>query len=150
MKEAANAGADSYYEGETLKKKIEQGPLKLDEAIDITIQVAEGLAKAHRQGIVHRDINPANIMIMSDGVAKIVDFGLTKLARGTKLTKTGMTLGTVAYMSPEQTKGTEVDHRTDIWALGAVLYEMVTGQQPFKADYEQAVMYSIINEDPEP
>ncbi|MCZ6673007.1 MAG: protein kinase, partial [Verrucomicrobia bacterium] len=142
--------AMSYYEGETLKNKIEHGPLKLDEAIDIAIQVSEGLAKAHRQGIIHRDINPANIMITSDGVAKIVDFGLAKLARGTKLTKTGMTLGTVAYMSPEQTKGTDADHRTDIWALGVLLYEMVAGQQPFKADYEQAVMYSILNEDPEP
>ena len=89
-------------------------------------------------------------MITSDGVAKIVDFGLAKLARGTKLTKTGMTLGTVAYMSPEQTKGTEVDHQADIWALGVVLYEMVTRQQPFKADYEQAVVYSILNQEPEP
>ena len=106
------------YEGETLKKKIERGPLKIEEAIDIAIQVAQGLAKAHEHGIVHRDIKPANIMVTTDGVAKIVDFGLAKLGGRTMLTKTGSTLGTAAYMSPEQARGEAIDHRTDIWSLG--------------------------------
>jgi len=142
--------AMACYEGESLKEKIERGPLPLDEAMDITIQVANGLAKAHSKDIIHRDIKPANILITEDGQVKIVDFGLAKLAGRTMLTKEGTTLGTVAYMSPEQTQGTEIDHRTDVWALGAVLYEMITGQIPFKGDYEQAVMYSIMNEELEP
>ena len=139
-----------HYEGETLKKKIEKGPLKLEEALDITVQVSEGLNKAHGKGIVHRDIKPANIFLTNDGVVKILDFGLAKLAGRTKLTKTGTTLGTVAYMSPEQTRGEKVDHRSDIWSLGVILYEMVTGQLPFKGEYEQAMMYSIMSEEPEP
>jgi len=142
--------AMACYEGESLKEKIERGPLQIDEAIDITVQIAQGLAKAHSKEIVHRDIKPANVLITEDSQIKIVDFGLAKLAGRTMLTKEGMTLGTVAYMSPEQTQGTEVDHRTDIWALGVVLYEMLAGEHPFKGDYEQAVMYSIMNEDPEP
>jgi len=141
--------AMAYIDGPNLKEKIQAGPLKLDEALDIAIQIACGLQAAHEQGIVHRDIKSANIMLTEKGQAKIMDFGLAKLARGTQLTKTGTTMGTVAYMSPEQTRGKEVDHRTDIWSLGVVLYEMVTGQMPFKGDYEQAVMYSILNENPE-
>ena len=125
-------------------------PLPIDNAIDTAIQIAAGLAKAHAKGIIHRDIKPANILITEDGVVKIVDFGLAKLAGRTMLTKEGTTLGTASYMSPEQTQGAAVDHRTDIWALGVVLYEMVTGKQPFEGDYDQAVMYSIMNEDPEP
>jgi len=142
--------AMACYEGESLKEKIERGPLPLDEVIDIAIQVARGLDKAHSKKIIHRDVKPANILITEDGQVKIVDFGLAKLAGRTMLTKEGTTLGTVAYMSPEQAQGAKLDHRTDIWAFGAVVYEMVTGQQPFKGDYEQAVMYSIMNEDPEP
>jgi eukaryotic-like serine/threonine-protein kinase len=138
------------YEGETVKKKIERGPLKIAEAIDIAIQVAQGLAKAHEHGIIHRDIKPANVMITTDGVAKIVDFSLAKLSGRTMLTKEGSTLGTFAYMSPEQVRGEKVDHRTDIWSLGAMLYEMITGQMPFKGDYENAVVYSILNTNPEP
>ena len=142
--------AMARYEGETLKEKIARGPLKLEEALDVAIQVSEGLSKAHEKGIVHRDVKPANIFLTQDGVAKILDFGLVKLAGRTKLTKTGTTLGTVAYMSPEQARGKDVDHRSDIWSLGIILYEMVTGQLPFKGDYEQAVVYSIVSEEPEP
>ena len=139
-----------YYEGKTLNQKIKSGPVKIKEAIEIAIQVAQGLARAYERGIVHRDIKPANIMITKDGIAKILDFGIAKLAGQARLTKTGTTTGTAAYMSPEQTRGEDVDHRTDIWSLGTVLYEMVTGQLPFKGDYEQAVVYSILNEEPEP
>ncbi len=139
----------AHYEGETLKEKITRGPLKVEEAVDYAVQIAHGLHKAHEKGIIHRDIKPANIMVTSDGVVKILDFGLAKLLGKTKLTKTGSTLGTVHYMSPEQTRGKNVDHRTDIWSLGAVLYEMVTGEPPFKGDYEQAVIYSILNEEPQ-
>jgi serine/threonine protein kinase/Tfp pilus assembly protein PilF len=138
------------YEGEILKDKIQKGPLKVEQAIDITIQVAEGLKKAHKTGIVHRDIKPANIFIADDGIVKILDFGLAKLAGQVKLTKTGTTIGTVAYMAPEQARGEKIDQRTDIWSLGVVLYEMLSGQLPFKSEYVQALVYSILNEDPEP
>jgi eukaryotic-like serine/threonine-protein kinase len=142
--------AMACYEGETLKKKIERRAMALDEAIRVAIQVGEGLAKAHAQGIVHRDIKPANIIVTDDGVAKILDFGLAKLAGQVRLTKTSSTLGTVAYMSPEQARGDEVDSRTDIWSLGVVLYEMIAGRLPFKGEHEQAMMYSILNEEPLP
>jgi len=138
------------YEGESLQAKIERGRLKLDEAVEIAIQVASGLAKAHEKGIIHRDIKPGNIFVTSDGLAKIVDFGLAKLSGRTKLTRTGTTPGTVSYMSPEQLRGGDIDHRSDIWALGVVLYEMVTGETPFRGDYEQAMSYSIMNEAPKP
>jgi serine/threonine protein kinase len=136
------------YEGETLKQKIARGPLPVDEATDIASQVAEGLSKAHDAGMIHRDIKPANIMITSDNVVKIVDFGLAKLAGQTRVTKAGMAVGTVPYMSPEQAQGDGVDHRTDIWSLGVVLYEMLTGQLPFKGDIDVAVVYSILHEEP--
>jgi serine/threonine protein kinase/tetratricopeptide (TPR) repeat protein len=140
----------SYCAGITLKSKIEQKPLDIKEAIDIAIQIAQGLDKAHKNGIVHRDIKPANIMITDDGMVKIVDFGLAKLTAQTKLTKEGITLGTIAYMSPEQARGEAVNHQTDTWSLGVVLYEMITGQLPYKGEYEKAIIYSIINEDPQP
>jgi serine/threonine protein kinase len=142
--------AMEYIQESSLKKKIESGPLNLREALDISIQVAEGLQEAHEKGIIHRDIKSANVMITEKAQAKIMDFGLAKLAGRTKVTKTGMTMGTVAYMSPEQSRGLEVDRRTDIWSFGVMLYEMITGQLPFKGDYDQAVVYSIVSEEPEP
>jgi serine/threonine protein kinase/Flp pilus assembly protein TadD len=142
--------AMSCYAGQTLQMKIEQGPLNLTDAMDLAFQVASGLARAHEHGIVHRDIKPANIMVTSDGVVKIVDFGLAKLKGQQDLTQTGATIGTALYMSPEQARGEEVDHRSDIWSLGVVLYEMLTGVCPFRAEHEQAVLYRILNEDPQP
>ncbi len=139
-----------FYEGETLKKKIERGPLKVDEAVSIAMQIAQGLAKAHEHDIVHRDIKPANVMVTSDGVAKIVDFGLAKLTGRSLLTMAGTTLGTAAYMSPEQARGEAADLRTDLWSLGVTFYEMLSGHRPFESDYEQALVYSILNEDPKP
>ncbi|MBN2200267.1 MAG: protein kinase, partial [Candidatus Aminicenantes bacterium] len=140
--------AMAFYEGETLKDKIRHGPLPLPEAVDIALQTAAGLQRAHSRGIIHRDIKPANIFITSDGQVKILDFGLAKLTGDVTLTRTGTTMGTVAYMSPEQARGEKVDHRTDIWSLGVVLYEMITGKLPFKGDNEQAVIYSILNDKP--
>ena len=140
--------AMGYYEGETLRAKIAKGPSKIDEAIDIVIQVATGLARAHESGIIHRDIKPANIIITDRGEVKILDFGLAKLAGSSQMTKTGMTLGTVFYMSPDQARGEKIDHKTDIWSLGVVLYEMLTGHLPFKGEYDQAVVYSILNDEP--
>lgn len=140
----------SYFEGQTLREKIDAGPLTIDEALKIARQAAKGLQAAHEKGILHRDIKSDNIMVTVKGRTKILDFGLAKLKGQTQITKEGSTLGTAAYMSPEQARGAEVDHRTDIWSLGVVLYEMITGQLPFKGDYEQAVIYSIMNEAPEP
>ncbi|UCG51016.1 MAG: serine/threonine-protein kinase [Candidatus Latescibacterota bacterium] len=137
------------YTGETLKEKIAKGSLTIDETVNIATQIAEGLSKAHKKEIVHRDIKPANIFVTEEGEVKIVDFGLAKLAGQARLTKTGTTVGTVAYMSPEQARGEDVDNRTDVWSLGAVLYEMITGRPPFRGDHEQAVIYSIVNHEPE-
>jgi serine/threonine protein kinase len=143
--------AMAYYEGETLKDKIESSKegLDVEEAINITIQIARGLTRAHSKDIIHRDIKPANILMTKEGEVKLIDFGLAKLKGHTMLTKAGTTLGTVAYMSPEQTTGGVVDQRSDIWSLGVMLYEMLTGEQPFKGEYEQAIVYSIMNEQPE-
>ncbi|MDH5405129.1 MAG: protein kinase [Candidatus Aminicenantes bacterium] len=140
----------AYIDGQSLKEKIESGPLKLDEALNIAIQAAEGLQEAHEKGIVHRDIKSANIMVTERGKAKIMDFGLAKLAERTKITRTATIMGTVSYMSPEQAKGEAVDQRTDIWSLGVVLYEMIAGQMPFKGEYEQGAVYSILHETPPP
>ena len=139
-----------YVEGETLAEKIKRGPLKLEEAITIVCQVVEGLQAAHEAGIVHRDIKSSNIMLTAKSQVKVMDFGLAKVEAASMLTKEGTTLGTVSYMSPEQARGEEVDHRSDIWSLGVVLYEMVTGRLPFGGDYEQAMVYSILNQDPQP
>lgn len=142
--------AMEYVQGESLREKIDSGPLEIDEALKIAIQSAEGLLEAHKEGIIHRDIKSANIMINEKGQVKVLDFGLARFKGHTRVTKAFTPEGTAAYMSPEQSRGDEVDHRTDIWSLGAVLYEMVTGKLPFKGDYQAAVIYSIKNEDPEP
>ena len=140
----------AYIEGQSLKKKIESGPLELDEAIRIAIQTAEGLQEAHKKGVVHRDIKSANIMVDERNQAKIMDFGLARVTGTTMVTREGMMMGTIAYMSPEQARGEVVDFRTDIWSFGVVLYEMFSGQLPFKGDHDQAVVYSILNEKPKP
>ena len=139
-----------FIEGEGLDNKIERGPLALKEALGFARQVADGLAAAHAKGVVHRDIKPGNLLVTPQGRVKILDFGLALLTEGSKLTKLGTTVGTVAYMSPEQAQGMEVDHRTDIWALGCVTYEMVRGQRPFQGVYDQALVYEIVNQEPEP
>jgi TolB-like protein len=139
-----------FYEGETLNEKIDHGPMPMDAVLEIAIQVAQGLSHAHEAGITHRDIKPANLIVTTRGEVKILDFGLAKLAGRTLLTRTGSTLGTAAYMSPEQARGESVDHRTDIWSLGVVLYEMITGCRPFRSDYDQALTYQIINTEPDP
>ena len=140
----------AYIEGQSLKKKTESGPLELDEALRIATQIAEGLGEAHKKGVVHRDIKSANIIVTERGQAKIMDFGLARMTGGTLLTKEGMAMGTIAYMSPEQARGEEVEHRTDIWSLGVVLYEIFSGQLPFKGEHDQSVVYSILNEKPKP
>lgn len=140
----------ALYEGGTLAEKIKGGPINMEEVIDVSLQVAQGMEKVHRKGIIHRDIKPQNLILTLDGVVKIVDFGLAKLVGQRDLTREGITVGTVGYMSPEQARGDEVDQRTDIWSLGVVIYEMVTGQIPFNGEYTQAVIYSILNEEPEP
>jgi len=142
--------AMAYVEGESLQERIQAGPMDPDEVLGIAIQIARGLGEAHEKGIVHRDIKPANIMMSAKDQAKIMDFGLAKLIGTREITEGESTPGTIAYMSPEQSRGEGVDHRTDIWSLGVVLYEMLTGQRPFKGDYYQAVVYSILNEEPEP
>jgi serine/threonine-protein kinase len=142
--------AMEYLEGGSLKEKIQTGPLKLKDVIEIGVQISEGLHAAHEKGIVHRDIKSANVMLTGKGQVKITDFGLAKLAHRSRVTQQGMTMGTADYMSPEQAQGEPADHRTDLWSVGVVLYEMVAGQLPFKADFAQALTYRILSDDPEP
>ncbi len=142
--------AMACYEGESLKERIQQGPIDPKQAIDIAIQTAPGLAKAYSQGIVHRDVKPSNLMITEDGVVKIVDFGLAKLGSQARLTRTGTTMGTVAYMSPEQAEGKTTNHQTDIWSLGVILYKMLTGKLPFEGEQEASLLYSIVHKTPRP
>lgn len=148
--EGATFIAMAYLEGESLDRKIARGPLNLSEALDIAEQIARGLQAAHRGGVVHRDVKPGNVILTADGVAKLVDFGLALLGDESRLTVPGMTVGTTAYMSPEQGVGERVDHRTDIWAWGVVVYETISGRLPFPGQYPDAIIYSIVNEDPEP
>ena len=142
--------AMEYIAGGTLQDRIKEAPLSLSDAVKIASQVAEALKAAHAKNIVHRDIKSANVMITEDGIAKVLDFGLAKTNQSTMLTRMGSTLGTVAYMSPEQARGQEVDGRTDLYSLGTMLYELIAGRLPFAGEYEQAVVYSILNEPPEP
>ena len=142
--------AMEYIDGETLTQFIAKGPVKLDTAIRIAKEVAGALQAAHDKNIVHRDVKSGNVMLAEKGKAIVLDFGLAKTAQSTLLTQMGSTLGTIAYMSPEQARSEEVDHRTDLWALGVLIYEMIAGRLPFGGDYEQAIVYSILNEDPEP
>jgi Tol biopolymer transport system component len=138
------------YDGETLHDRLDRGPLLVEEAVDVARQIALGLAKAHRQGIVHRDIKPANLVITGDGV-KILDFGIAKLSgEAARLTRVGMVVGTLGYMSPEQAGGGEVDHRTDLWSLGAVLYEMLAGRRSFSGDFSAANLAAVFSWAPEP
>ena len=137
-----------YVEGQTLRDHTQ--PFTLKQVIEIGIQAADGLAAAHEKGIVHRDIKTENIMIRKDGIVQIMDFGLAKLRGTSRLTKEGSTIGTTGYMSPEQVQGQDADHRTDLFSLGVVLYELVAGQQPFKGVHETAIMYEIVNVDPQP
>jgi serine/threonine protein kinase/tetratricopeptide (TPR) repeat protein len=138
-----------YVDGGTLQQKIEQSKLKIEEVLDLALQIADGLQAAHDKGLVHRDIKSANIMVTSKGQAKIVDFGLAKLKQAERLTQTGHTSGTLSYMAPEQMKGEPMDHRSDIWSFGVVLYEMLTGELPFKGTDQGAVVYAVVHEPPQ-
>lgn len=138
----------AYYEGEDLREKCIKYKMEILECLNVLKQIASGLAEAHKHSIVHRDIKPANIIITTEGQVKIVDFGLAKLTGGTIITTPGTTLGTLPYMSPEQVKGLDLDHRSDIWSFGVLIYEILTGKLPFEAEYEAAMLYSIVNENP--
>jgi serine/threonine protein kinase len=146
--------AMEFVEGHTLRDKSVgrsgDSPIQLKQAIEIGIQLADGLAAAHEKGIVHRDLKPENIMLQKDGRVRIMDFGLAKLKGASRLTKAGSTVGTAGYMSPEQVQGLETDHRTDIFSLGVLLYELFAGVSPFKGVHETAVNYEIVNVDPQP
>jgi serine/threonine protein kinase/tetratricopeptide (TPR) repeat protein len=139
-----------YIDGSELKKKIESGPISVEESLSIIEQIAKGLQAAHQKGITHRDIKSSNIMLNLSGQIKIMDFGLAKFRDSVQMTKVGTTVGTIAYMSPEQARGEAVDHRSDIWAIGIIFYEMLAGKLPYRGDFEHAIMYSIINEEAEP
>jgi serine/threonine protein kinase/predicted ATPase len=138
-----------HYRGEPLSARLARGPLPLDEALEIALQTARGLAKAHDRGIVHRDVKPGNLMITEEGVVKMLDFGIAKMA-DVSLTDPGQVVGTVGYMSPEQAAGDPVDHRSDLWSVGVVLYEMVAGRRPFEGDQPQTVIAEILTADPTP
>lgn len=142
--------AMALVEGESLVDVIERGPMRIDEAVDVAIQVAEGLVAAHEKGIVHRDIKPGNVMVTTGGRVRIMDFGLARFAGGTTLTSPDATVGTVPYMSPEQATGGDLDGRTDVWSLGTTLYEMITGLRAFRGDSDPAIVFSIVKQEPEP
>ncbi|MEO1088387.1 MAG: serine/threonine-protein kinase, partial [Acidobacteriota bacterium] len=146
--------AMAAYDGETLRERLTRGPVPTAEWIEIALQICRGLAAAHSLGIVHRDIKPANLMITADGLVKILDFGLSKVARpgaeGSQLTRSGTILGTLAYLSPEQARGEDVGPATDLWSLGAVLYEMATGQLPFVGANDLSNLFKILHDEPTP
>lgn len=139
-----------FIEGQTLKEKLRTGPLPAMAAVELAIQIAEGLQEAHGKGIVHRDIKSSNVMVTEKGQVKIMDFGLAKVRGETLYTREGTTLGTAAYMAPEQARGEAVDQRTDLWSLGVVLYEMVSGRLPFVGDREASLLYAVVHEAPKP
>jgi TolB-like protein/Tfp pilus assembly protein PilF len=141
--------AMAFYEGETLKQRLLRGPLPAAEAVDIAVQIVRGLGAAHAHGIVHRDVKPGNIMVLPGGTVKLLDFGLAKVADAS-ITRPGITPGTVAYMSPEQARGDPVDARSDLWSVGVVLYEMLTGVRPFRGGNDRAVIQAILHSAPEP
>lgn len=141
--------AMEYVEGESLRTKVAGGELPVEEACRIARQMCDGLEAAHAQGIVHRDVKPENVMVMGDGRVKVLDFGIAKL-RGSRPITRDAAVGTAWYMSPEQLRGEQIDHRTDVWAAGIVLYEMLTGLPPFRGEYDSAVTYGIVNDDPVP
>ena len=138
------------YDGESLDRRIARGPLPVEEALEIAVQAARGLAKAHEYGIIHRDVKPGNLFVTRDGVVKILDFGIAKLAGEVGPTTTGSTLGTPSYMAPEQMRGHAVDARADLWSLGIVLYEMLAGRRPFVGGAGAAVVHAALHEEPEP
>jgi TolB-like protein len=140
----------AYYDGETLQRRVAPGPLPPGEAVRIAIQIAEGLAQAHAHGIVHRDIKPANVMVTADGEVKLLDFGLAYLPEVTSMTGRGLALGTLSYLAPEQARGDALDGRVDLWALGVVLYQMLSGRMPFAGDSAPAVLYRILHATPDP
>jgi len=142
--------AMEHVVGESLRTVIKQGKLSTDEAVRLTMQICEGLHEAHEAGVVHRDIKPGNIIIDTKGRARILDFGLAMVSGEDKLTKTGSTLGTAGYMSPEQVSGKQVDHRSDLFSVGVILYEMLTGRRPFEGDNDAAIVNAITNSTPEP
>jgi serine/threonine protein kinase len=142
--------AMEFIDGQTLAEKITIGPLPLEDVISVGSSIARALKAAHDKGIVHRDIKSGNVMLTAKGDVKVVDFGLAKLSESSLLTQQGTTIGTISYMSPEQTRGKDIDHQSDIWSLGVVLYEMIAGQLPFSGDYSEATIYAILNQDPKP
>ena len=139
-----------HVEGQSLKEVLSGKTLSLDRILEIGIQVCDGLQAAHEAGVIHRDIKPSNILIDLHGRARIVDFGLASVRGSKHLTKTGTTLGTVAYMSPEHVLGQEIDERSDMWSVGVLLYEMLTSRLPFSGEHDAAIMYSIVYEEPSP
>ncbi len=142
--------AMEYVDGHDLSEYLKSHPLTLEEKLSLVIQVAEGLGKAHAAGVIHRDIKPSNILVDEDGRPRLLDFGLATFEGAARLTQTGSTVGTAAYMSPEQASGRECDHRSDLFSLGVVLYEMATDRLPFQGAHNAALMYAIVNEDPQP
>ncbi len=140
----------AYYPGETLQQKLDRGPLSFGQVRKVAVEVARGLERAHEAGIVHRDIKPSNVMMTDRGEVKILDFGIARIADDVALTKSGTLPGTPAYMSPEQVAGEVLDARSDLWSLGVVLHEMITGRRPFVGEHALVVMRSIVDHEPAP